>query len=117
VAILEGVGIGLGVAVGVTVGLGLAVGVGVGVATRLEIAPHPTIPGKSDKESNKMPALKNTFLCFILVSFLDLPPNGWFQRQRRDGQDSIAQNQLRWLAPRTHKRRSRCPLQTVLAAV
>jgi len=54
----------------------VGVTVGVGVAIRLEIAPHPDNPGKSSKENNKMPALKNTFF-FILVSFLGYqPPNG-----------------------------------------
>lgn len=63
----------LSVLVGVSVGI-IGVGVGVtgriGVAIRLEIAPHPINPGTSNKESNKMPALKNTFFRFILVFFL-----------------------------------------------
>ncbi len=66
----RGNGVAVGDAVGVGVIVGVAVAVGVGVATRSEIAPHPTIPGKSNKESNKMPALKNMFFRFILASLL-----------------------------------------------
>ena len=77
----EGVTVGVdvgdvGVWVGVDVGAGVCVGVDVGVAIRLEIAPHPVNPGRSNKESNKMPAFKNT-LFFILASFGGYqPPNG-----------------------------------------
>jgi len=50
------------------VGVGVGVGGGVGVAIRLETAPHPDNPGKSNKESSKMPPLKSTFF-LILDSF------------------------------------------------
>jgi len=67
---------GVGVEAGVGVGVGVDVIVGVGVAIRLETALHPDNPGKSNKESNKIPAIKNTFF-FILASFRgSLPPNG-----------------------------------------
>jgi len=70
-----GIRVGVNVKVGVCVSVGVDVAVGVGVAIRLEIAPHPDNPGKSNKESNKMPAIKNTFF-FILASFRgSLPPN------------------------------------------
>ena len=73
-----GNGVDVEVLVGVSVGVivGVWVGVEVGVATRFEIEPHPTNPGKSNKESKKMPALKKNFFRSIFVSFRgSLPPN------------------------------------------
>ena len=76
VAVGVEVAVGVDVAVGVGVIVSVGVTVGVGVAIRLETALHPDNPGKSNKESNKMPAIKNTFF-FILVSFRGShPPNG-----------------------------------------
>jgi hypothetical protein len=69
-----GVGVGVGIVVFVGVGVigGVDVGVGVVVAFRSEFTPHPTKPGRSNNESNKMPASKKTFFLFILVSFYGL---------------------------------------------
>jgi hypothetical protein len=75
-----GVGVGIGVIVGVgviggaDVGVGVIGGADVGVVVAFisEFTPHPTKPGRSNNESNKMPATKKTFFLFILVSFYGL---------------------------------------------
>jgi len=72
-------GLGVLVGVGKLVGDGITIGVdgtvSVGVAIGLEIASHPANPGKSNKESNKLPTLKNA-LFFILACFCgSQPPN------------------------------------------
>ena len=62
-----------GVGDGITVGIDVTVSVGVAIG--LEIASHPANPGKSNKESNKLPTLKNAFF-FILAHFCgSLPPS------------------------------------------
>jgi len=79
------------VSVGVTVGVGVIVSVGVtvgvGVAIRLEIAPHPDNPGKSNKESNKMPALKNMF--FIISTSFRVPTSITYGACTKTGDRSI----------------------------
>jgi hypothetical protein len=76
----------VGVGVNVLVGFGVIVGADVGMGVVFAL-PHPTKPVRNNNEDNKMPALKNTFFCFILISFRgSLPPNGMAQR-RAAGRD------------------------------
>jgi hypothetical protein len=70
VGILVFVGVEVGVGVGVI--SGVEVGVGVVFAFISEFKPHPTKPGRSNNESNKIPTSKKTFFLFILVSFSGL---------------------------------------------
>jgi len=60
--------------------------------------------------------VSNVSFCYRAENLLP-PPNGWFQRQRRDEQDTFAHNLRRWLAAHTPKRRSRCPLQTLVGRI
>jgi hypothetical protein len=68
-----GVSVGIGIVVFAWVGVIVGVDDGMGIVVAL---PHPTKPGKSNNESNKMLASKMKFFLFISISFYGLiPPN------------------------------------------